>query len=490
MQTSKASEMRNYPENTAVRKTINNFTEEYEYFLKEYLFRLFGIAKDTDLTPDFKSGKDEVPRVDLKDGWIVFSAYRKTYFKIPVSVMPLADTDSISLAISIIDAFLFCSEYKSAKEDDRRNRYRSEVARDQAYKLAIQDGIGQWIFGSTDAETLGKFFDLLEKWSVKTYEGKHVTLGFLVNPSSQADVMLPFNELLSFLNDDSSAVLSDCIHSVLEVDKKCNFVGYHSITENLTDLPACKLNENVPIRFIQAVQQFLPEKNNEVGSDKVGVFLLSNGDILLVKNGTTRFVKRNLQWLNLSEPAFANSLRTVVGSVPTNPDLETAQNQILKSVYASVLDVSFSHTGGIIAIVKPDCIVNLMEERILSPSDNLQISDQQAKDLATAYKLNDPPKEKIIRRKLLKQLITNHRFYKLDRKLRCELIALDGACIIDNQDGTVYSFGAIIQNDSGSATGGRSAAAKKLSQYGAAIKVSTDGYIDVFINEELVYSIK
>ena len=35
-----------------------------------------------------------------------------------------------------------------------------------------------------------------------------------------------------------------------------------------------------------------------------------------------------------------------------------------------------------------------------------------------------------------------------------------------------------------------SAAAKKLSKYGAAIKISTDGYIDVFVNEELVYSIK
>lgn len=90
----------------------------------------------------------------------------------------------------------------------------------------------------------------------------------------------------------------------------------------------------------------------------------------------------------------------------------------------------------------------------------------------------------------MKQLTAEHSFFNLDRKLRCELIALDGACIIDSQDGTVYSFGAIIQNDSGSATGGRSAAAKKLSQYGAAIKISTDGYIDIFINEELVYSIK
>ena len=78
----------------------------------------------------------------------------------------------------------------------------------------------------------------------------------------------------------------------------------------------------------------------------------------------------------------------------------------------------------------------------------------------------------------------------MDRKLRCELIALDGACIIDARQGTIYSFGAIIQNDSGSATGGRSAAAKKLSRYGIAIKISTDGYIDVFVNEELVYSVK
>lgn len=490
MKKSRAGELQNPPENATAITRIKNFTEEYDYFLTEYLFRLFGVAKDTVLTPDFRSGKDEVPRVTLEDGWVVFSAYRKTYFKIPVSDMPLADTDSISLAISIIDAFLICSEYKSAKEDDRRNRYRSEIARDQAYKLAIQDGIGQWIFGATDAETLGKFFDLLEKWSVKTYEGKHVTLGFLVNPSSQANAILPFNELLSFLNDDSSAVLSDCIHSVLEVDKNCNFVGYHSITENLIDLPACTLNENVPIRFIQTVQLFLPEKNNKDGSDKVGVFLLSNGDILLVKNGTTRFVKRNLRWLNLSESAFAYSLRTVIGSVPAYPNLEAVNKQILKSVYASVLDVSFSHTGGIIAIVDSECISKLMEKRILSPFDNLQISDDEANNLVNTYDLNIPPNEKITRRKLLKQLITKHRFDELDRKLRCELIALDGACIIDKQSGSVYSFGAIIQNDSGSATGGRSAAAKKLSQYGAAIKVSTDGYIDVFINKELVYSIK
>ncbi len=476
-------------EKRKTKKSINSFTDEYEHFLKEYLFRLFGITKDSILTPEPQNASSEFPRVRLVDNWILFSAFKRTYFKIPISDMPYVDEDSISLATSIIDAFLVCAEYKVANEIEKHNRYRSEVARDRAYKLAIQDGIGQWIFGATDTETLSKFFDLLEKWSVKTYEGRHVTLGFLINPSSQKAAVLEFNDLLAFLNDDSSAVLSDCIHSVLELDKNCNLVGYHSITENLQNLPSCDLNEHVPIRFIQSVQKFLPQGDNKEGTDKVGVFLLSNGDILLIKNGTTRFVKRNLQWLNLSEPVFTNALQAYTNAKSLHLSTHPNGKQILGSVYASVLDVSFSHTGGIIAIVRPDCIEELMLNNILSPYDNLQITDKAAKQLASKQKLKDPPKEKLIRRKLLKKLTQKRTFYELDRKLRGELIALDGACIMDT-NGTVYSFGAIIQNDSGSATGGRSAATKKLSKYGAAIKISTDGYIDIFVGEKPIYSIK
>ena len=104
------------PEET--EKLINNFTEEYEYFLKEYLFRLFGIAKDTVLTPEPKTASSEFPRVRLVDNWIVFAAFKRTYFKIPVSDMPHVNADSISLAISIIDAFLVCAEYKFANETE------------------------------------------------------------------------------------------------------------------------------------------------------------------------------------------------------------------------------------------------------------------------------------------------------------------------------------------------------------------------------------
>ena len=54
----------------------------------------------------------------------------------------------------------------------------------------------------------------------------------------------------------------------------------------------------------------------------------------------------------------------------------------------------------------------------------------------------------------------------------------------------VHSVGSIIQNDKGSSGGGRSAAAKKLSKNGMAIKISTDGYIETFVNGTKIYSIK
>ena len=92
---------------------------------------------------------------------------------------------------------------------------------------------------------------------------------------------------------------------------------------------------------------------------------------------------------------------------------------------------------------------------------------------------------------MLYSLVNKKNFIQIDRKLRNELIALDGACIID-QTGRVISFGAIIRNEKGSSEGGRGAAAKSLSQFGMAVKISTDGYIELFVSgeEKPSYTIK
>jgi len=67
----------------------------------------------------------------------------------------------------------------------------------------------------------------------------------------------------------------------------------------------------------------------------------------------------------------------------------------------------------------------------------------------------------------------------LDRRLRQELVAIDGATLIDHK-GTILAVGAILKIAGGSTGGGRLAAAKALSKLGVGIKVSQDGGITGF----------
>ena len=77
------------------------------------------------------------------------------------------------------------------------------------------------------------------------------------------------------------------------------------------------------------------------------------------------------------------------------------------------------------------------------------------------------------------KLIGGRKFQDLDRKFRQELLAIDGATVID-YDGTILAVGAIIKIEAGSSGGGRLAAARTLSNYGISIKISNDGSMQGF----------
>lgn len=172
--------------------------------------------------------------------------------------------------------------------------------------------------------------------------------------------------------------------------------------------------------------------------------------------------------------------------------------KLIKQIYASVLDVSFAHTGGIIAVVPnfsnlttttaQEPTLNKCDD-LLDPQDPVLIAKRMQID--ASQKIPDSEiKKRMLKRKALLSLVAGREFSRIDRKLRAELISMDGACIL-SPDGCVCSAGAIIRNDSGSSGGGRSAAAKKLSSNGGmAVKVSTDGYIELFIDYTPIYAIK
>ena len=207
--------------------------------------------------------------------------------------------------------------------------------------MAVQKGICNWIIG-TKNDHVEHLFDILERWSVQTYEGKKVTFGFIINPEGVSDFGNDYGNWCDFLNDDFSAVLTDCIDSVIELDAKCNFIRYISLTDSALTSPHpsdddYKLDDTLPFRFSEIIKKYVVNKS-------VGVFLLNNGDIIISKNQVIKFVKRNLNWLNFNFDAINNALTNFC-------EKHGVSTSLIRSIFASILDVSFAHTGGIISIV-------------------------------------------------------------------------------------------------------------------------------------------
>lgn len=461
---------------------------EYRFFLTYHLFPLLGIshkAKDLKII-EHKVDYMGSPIVKCANK-LYFSTDKQTVFELDYD--DLTD-DNKSLAINILQVFFRVAKYHLTSEKELHNMsYYSDVQKESNYKMAIQKGICNWIVGKNNLH-VEKLFDILEKWSVKTYEGKKVTFGFIINPDATSFFDNSRGSWCDFLDDDFSAVLTDCINSVIELDSKCNFVRYISLTDpNLTPKDPYGLDDTLPYRFSEIIKK-------HVQNNAVGVFLLNNGDIIISKNKSIKFVKRNLKWLNFNFDAFKNSLIPFCEENNINDD-------VIRGIFASILDVSFAHTGGIISIIADITKLTKAENDgfpILSPCDYLQnelsldelamiINQSSSANCASSEISEKEINKRLLKRNVIKTLVNRTPFINLDRKLRCELISLDGACILDT-NGNVCSFGAIIKNDSGSSGGGRGAATKKLSNYGIAVKISTDGYIELFISGEPTYSIK
>lgn len=434
--------------------------DEYESFLKCYLLPLLGIPKNTvELEPVSTVKRVTAFNVFRQDGYVYFLVDRIPYFRAKVSITE----DNLKLARNIVTAFSKVSRYKLLeKGTDIQHEYLSETLMKKSYEYAIQYGICAWITGKTSNPAVDRLMSSLERWSVQTYEGRKVTFGFVINSKVKGET-----DWLEFLEDDYSATLTDCIHSVIELDADAKLIAYHSLTLDGGSRHS-EAHDIMPYRFSDVLANF-------ISKDKVGIFLLNNGDIIISKAKQIKFVKRNLKWLNMSFDAFKNA----VGENMVLGDL-------VPEIYASMLDVSFSHTGGIIAVVNN--IEQLRHEGILSPSDDVLYSGDIREALQSSVSEEDLHK-RLLKRSSILALIGQNTFSSLDRKLKAELIAMDGAFIIGRQ-GEIFAVGAIIQNESGSSGGGRGAACKRLSQFGMAIKISTDGYIEMFKGGKQVYSVK
>lgn len=380
------------------------------------------------------------------------------------------------------------------------------------YDYAVQKGICKWI-ASNKASKINLLLETLDDWSKKTYEGHNVCFGFVVDLDVKtiSEQSLYSNDLMKFLKDDFAAVLSDGFSTLLKLNSDCELIGFESLTEDNL-IKECNLSLlKLPYRFAQIISA-------NATNNKVVIILLQNGDIIVAKDKEIKFIKRNNRWLNFSVNSFERAIKYHL--------IERGKVDLVR-IYSTCIDVSLSHSGGIIAVVKNiesiSSIINPID--IIDDEDEKKLFFNEFKNKYTyllsneEIELDDIIKRKdkrglddyikksenrvelaalradivnrLTKRKYIIKLLNGKRnINDIDRKLFAELVSLDGACILD-PDGNVISFGAIVQNDSGSSGGGRGAAAKKLSNYeGFSIKISTDGYVEIYVRGRKVYSIK
>ncbi len=322
---------------------------------------------------------------------------------------------------------------------------------------------------SSSSKTLSLLLSKIAYWGGRTYEGKRTSIGCIVTRKRLGKQTNPNLHISRLLNQDFSVLLTDGENSFMEISSDGyldNYICY-----------AKQVDYNLYAPYKQLKLATL-----STGS-KIGICLTEDGDTLIFKDKSLLFAKRGGSWVCYSHEEIVGKLSEHAGEF----------EDVRRAIYLSTLDTSFARCGG--------CIVHVNSsesENVLKHIDDADVLTKKSYDFIQQFKIdqsffaelneNKPEilefenflfEEKCAKSASLKKLIVGKKFQELDRKLRQDLISIDGATIID-YDGTVLAVGAIVKIEAGSTGGGRLAAAKTLSNYGISIKISSDGTMQGF----------
>jgi hypothetical protein len=282
--------------------------------------------------------------------------------------------------------------------------------------------------------------DQLQVWSNRSYEGQPIVaaVGFTPEPHAlpgSSGKAIPAVQLQEAWAEDFGAVLTNSFDTMLVADYSGQLHAYAAMASPAQPPPLA------PVR-LGAVAQWSAEH-----PDRLALVLNRANELLVLRHGALVFAHRAGSWFFLAPEA-------IVQQMGGPRDLE-----LKRAVYASCLDASFAGTGACIGILNADATARL-KEIAPEPADHL-LPQSSAKA------------------RLLQRAINGQPFHALDRRLRQEILAIDGATILDHT-GQLLAAGAILKVPGGSSGGGRRAAAVALAAYGVGIKVSADGGIEGF----------
>lgn len=286
-------------------------------------------------------------------------------------------------------------------------------------------------------DLLPSILTLFQKWAAETYEGQRISVAIGVDPSPDATRISNLH-LQEIINQDFSKVLSNGLDTVMVLSPSGHVIDHLALNAG-GDGISHKVEQWV------APRRYLPLAGWATGG-RVALALNRHGEILVFKSSRLQFAYRRSKWAHFAHSAIIARMMK-----------SSRDPHLIRAVYATCLDVSFSRTGGCIAIAKQNRQRKALE--YLNKDDLLNLASTS--------------------KSALLDHLTRHSFDKIPRPIREEIAAMDGAIILNHQ-GSITAAGAIVRVGGGSDGGGRRAAAKALSRLGLAIKVSADGGITAF----------
>jgi hypothetical protein len=278
----------------------------------------------------------------------------------------------------------------------------------------------------TQEEAVLAAIDQMSLWAGQQYEGKPIPAAIGFVPGDHAG-LATFHD---FCLEKFSSVVSNGFDTLLACSYGGQVIGHETLS-NPPETPTF-----APYR-LAAIAGWACD-------GRLALVLNRVGEILVFRNKQLVFARRAGLWHFLTHEPLITQMR------------RPQDEQVRRAVYETCLDTSLARSGGCIGIV--DSAHSYRWERVLcTPSDTLHPAQST-------------------KTKVISAMVGNRKFHALDRRLRQELAAIDGATLIDHT-GTVLAAGAIVKVQTGSSEGGRLAAAKELSKRGMGIKVSQDGKI-------------
>lgn len=325
---------------------------------------------------------------------------------------------------------------------------------DKASIKAIRDAFDEYVVAQHVEKHHGlaqmpvsPIFDALHKLSEQSYENKALTFGCILEPRRNVKgqgAQFPSD----FLGSKKYKALSDGFRTAYHVSASGTILDF-------VDLD----------RFVKkdlSEKHYYPDWAEPIArasrSDRCGIALSRQGDILVFDRGTLRFTYRYGQWQYWNHAHLVHLLRDRARA-------QRVPNKILRrvvsSIYRAALDVSFRRSGGLFVILHNRKSLHDVARASDAIGDSKRSTTDREFDL----------------------VIREHNIQSLPRVVVVELTSLDGAIVLNNS-GRILAYGAVLQPKKAGrlrgTEGSRTKAAIGASNYGLAVKISSDGDITVY----------